>query len=102
MIWDGWVRGFGRGERVWRRPKKVNLGRKLLETEDEEKSSFEKLRAVLGVLLVVAVRQHIFLLKSKQKTLSLVSKKLSDSTTVSKRLSRSFAGAQITATLTAT
>ena len=33
---------------------KVKLGRKWLETEDEGKSSCEKLRAVLGVLSVVA------------------------------------------------
>ena len=51
--WAGsgiWARG-----RVWRRPKKVNLGRKWVETEGEGKSSCEKLREVLAVLLVVAV-----------------------------------------------
>ena len=58
MFWDGWVRGFGRGGRVWGRPKKVNAGRKWVETEDEGNSSFEKLRAVLAVLLVVAVSQN--------------------------------------------
>ena len=39
-------------------PKKVNLGRKWVETEDEGKSSCEKLRAVLAVRLVVAVCQN--------------------------------------------
>ena len=57
MILDGRVRGFGRGERVLGRPKKVNLGREWVETEDERKSSCEKLRMVLAVLLVVAVCQ---------------------------------------------
>ena len=38
--------------------KRVNLGRKWVETEEEGKSSCEKLRAVLAVLLVVAVRQN--------------------------------------------
>ena len=38
--------------------KKVNLGRKWVETEDEGKSSCEKLWAVLALLLVVAVCQH--------------------------------------------
>ena len=52
---DGWVRGFGRGGRAWRRAQKVNLGRKWVETEDEGKTSYEKLRAVSPVLLVVAV-----------------------------------------------
>ena len=51
MILDGRVRRFGRGGRVWRRHKKANLGRKWLETEDEGKSSCEKLRVVLAVLL---------------------------------------------------
>ena len=37
--------GFGEGQ------KKVNLGRKWVETEDEGKSSCEKLRPVLAVLL---------------------------------------------------
>ena len=37
---------------------KVNLGRKWVETEDEGKSSCEKLWAVLAVLLVVAVCQN--------------------------------------------
>ena len=52
----GWA-----GAGIWARGKgletsqKVNLGRQWLETEDEGKSSCEKLRAVLGVLLVVAV-----------------------------------------------
>ena len=50
VIWDGRVGGFGRGGRVWGRPKKVNLGRKLVEMEDEGKSSCEKLRVVLAVL----------------------------------------------------
>ena len=58
MIWDWRVRGFGRGGRVWRRPKKVNLGRKWVQTEDEGKSSCEKLRAVSAVLLEVAVCQN--------------------------------------------
>ena len=35
----------------------MNLGRKWVETEDEGKSSCEKLRVVLAVLLVVAVCQ---------------------------------------------
>ena len=48
MIWDGRVRGFGRGGRVWRRPKNVNLGRNWVETEDEGRSSCEKLRGGLG------------------------------------------------------
>ena len=61
MIWGGWVRGFGRGGRVRGRPKKVNLGGKWAETEDEGKSSCEKLRAVFAVLLVVAVCQNIAL-----------------------------------------
>ena len=43
--------GFGEG-------KKVNLGRKWVETEDEGKSSCEKLRVVLADLLVVAVCQN--------------------------------------------
>ena len=38
VIWDGRVRGFGRGGRVWRRPQKVNLGRKCVEVEGEGKS----------------------------------------------------------------
>ena len=59
MIWDGRVRGSGRGGRVWRRPKKVNLGREWIQMEAEGKSTCEKLRAVLGGLLVVAVCQHI-------------------------------------------
>ena len=48
--WAGsgiWARG-----RVWRRPKRVNLGRKWVEMEDEGKSSCENFRAVLAVLLV--------------------------------------------------
>ena len=40
--------GFGEGK------KKVNLGRKWVKTEDEGKSSCEKLQVVLAVLLVVA------------------------------------------------
>ena len=54
--WAGsgiWARG-----RVWRRPKKVNLGRKWIEMEDEGKSSRGKVRTVLAVLLVVAVCQN--------------------------------------------
>ena len=46
--WAGsgiWARG-----RVWRRQKKVNLGREWVETEDEGKQSCEKLRVVLAVL----------------------------------------------------
>ena len=38
--------------------KKLNLGRKWVETEDEGKSSCEKVRVVLAVLLAVAVRQN--------------------------------------------
>ena len=41
VILDGQVHGFGRGERVWRRPQKVNLGMEWLETEDEGKCSCE-------------------------------------------------------------
>ena len=52
---------WGDGARFWRRPKKVNLGRKWLQTEDEGKFSCEKLRVVLGVPLVVAVRQNAHL-----------------------------------------
>ena len=37
---------------------KANLGSKGVETEDERKSSCETLRAVLAVLLVVAVCQN--------------------------------------------
>ena len=37
---------------------KANLGRKWVETEDEGKSSCEKLRAVMAVLLLVAVCQN--------------------------------------------
>ena len=55
VIWDGRVQRFGLGGRVWRRPKKVNLGRKWVETEDEGAASCEKLRVVLAVLLEVAV-----------------------------------------------
>ena len=55
VIWDGRVRAFGRGARVWRLSQKVNLGRERVETEDEGTSSREKLRVVLAVLLVVAV-----------------------------------------------
>ena len=45
-----WTRGKG-----LEASKKVNLGRKWVETEDEGKFSREKLRAVLCVLWVVAV-----------------------------------------------
>ena len=37
---------------------KVNLGRKWVEPEDEGKSSCEKLRVVLAILLVLAVCQN--------------------------------------------
>ena len=47
----GELGGFGDVE------KNRNPGRKLLQTEDEGKSSCGKLRAALGVLLVVAVCQ---------------------------------------------
>ena len=53
--------GFGNlgdGGRVWRRPQRVNLGRKWVEAEDEGNSSCEKLRVVLAALLVVAVYQN--------------------------------------------
>ena len=52
----GWV-----GSHLWARGKgletlqKANLGRKWIQTEDEGKSSCEKLWVVLGVALVVAV-----------------------------------------------
>ena len=55
----GWV-----GSGIWarreglERSKKVNLGRKWVETEDEGKSSCEKLRVVPAVLLVVVVCQN--------------------------------------------
>ena len=49
---------LGEGGEVWRRPKKVNLGRKWVETEDDRKSASEKLRAVLAVLFVVAACQN--------------------------------------------
>ena len=49
-------------------PKKVKLGRKWIETGDEGKSSCEKLRVVLAVLLVVAVCQNTpFKLKYMQQ-----------------------------------
>ena len=49
--------GFGDlGERGGQ--KKVNLGREWVEAEDQGKFSCEKLRAVLAVLLVVAVCQN--------------------------------------------
>ena len=48
MILDGRVRGFRRGERVWRRPPKVNLGRKWLQMEDEAKPSVAKNAGGLG------------------------------------------------------
>ena len=50
--------GGGMG-RVWRRPKNVNLGRKWVETEGEGKSSCQKLRVALAVLLVVADCQNM-------------------------------------------
>ena len=40
------------------RSKKVNLGRKWVETEDEGKCSCEKLQVVMAVCLVVAVCQN--------------------------------------------
>ena len=55
---DGRIRGLGRGGRVWRRQTNANLEKKWLATEDKGKLSCEKLRAVLGVLLVVAVCQN--------------------------------------------
>ena len=48
-----WARGEG-----LETSKKVNLGREWVETEDADKSSCEKVRAVLAVLLVVAVCQN--------------------------------------------
>ena len=54
--WAGsgiWARREGLGK-----AKKVDLGRKWVETEDEGNSSCEKLRVVLAVLLVVAVCQN--------------------------------------------
>ena len=56
LEWAGsevWARGEG-----LERSKKVNLGRKWVETEDNGKSSCEKLRAVSAVLLVVVVCQN--------------------------------------------
>ena len=55
----GWAGSgiWARGERL-EKSKKVNLGRKWVETEDEGKSSCEKLWVVLAVFLVVTVRQH--------------------------------------------
>ena len=44
-----------------RSKKKVNLGRKWVETEDEGKLSCEKLWVVFAVLLVVGVCQNISL-----------------------------------------
>ena len=58
VILAGRVQGFGRGWRVWRRPEKVTLGKKWVETEDEGKFSCEKLRVFLAVLFVVAVCQN--------------------------------------------
>ena len=54
----GWA-GSGIWPRVegLERSKQVNLGRKWVETEDQGKSSCEKLRVVLVVLFVVAVCQ---------------------------------------------
>ena len=54
--WAGsgiWARGEG-----LERSKKVNPGRKWVETEDAGKSSCEQLWVVLAVLLVVAVCQN--------------------------------------------
>ena len=53
--------GLGEGGGVGE-VKKGNLGRKWVETEDEGKSSCEKLRAVSAVLLVVAVCQNNLIL----------------------------------------
>ena len=51
--------GFGDlGEGGVERSKKANLGREWVETEDEGKSSCEKLQAVLAELLMVAVCQN--------------------------------------------
>ena len=51
----GWAgSGFGRGEAL-ERTTKVNLGRKWVEMDDDGKFSYEKLRVVLAVCLVVAV-----------------------------------------------
>ena len=58
VILDGRVRRFGPGRRVWRPPKKTNLEGNCSESEDEGKSSCEKMQVVLGVLLVVAVCQN--------------------------------------------
>ena len=54
----GWAGSGIWARRVWKGQKKVNLGRKWVETEDEGKSSCEKLRAVLAELLVVAGCQN--------------------------------------------
>ena len=52
----GWAgSGIWAGGEGLERSKKVNLGRKCVETEDEGKSSCEKLRVVSAVLLLVAV-----------------------------------------------
>ena len=48
----GELGGFGGVE------KNRSPGRKLLQAEDEGKFSYEKLRATLDVLLMVAVCQH--------------------------------------------
>ena len=65
--WAGsgiWVRGEG----LETSQKSENLGRKWVETEDEGKSSCEKLQVVLAVLLVVAVCQNTLQkFKSMQK-----------------------------------
>ena len=51
---------LGEGGGFWRGQKKVNLVRKWVETEDKGKSSCEKLRTVLAVLLVVAGSKYPF------------------------------------------
>ena len=53
----GWFGDLGEGG--WRSQKKVDLGSKWVEREDEGKSSCEKLRAVSAVLLVVADCQNL-------------------------------------------
>ena len=53
---------LGEGEGLETSKKKeVNLGRKLVEREDDRKSSCGKLRVVLAVLLLVAVCQNTLL-----------------------------------------
>ena len=58
---------FGEGEGS-ERSNKANLGSKWVETEDEGRSSCEKLRAVLAVMLVVAVCQNTPLEKNQCKS----------------------------------